>query len=67
MYMDEEHRADIHPFLVIICAHQMLVAQHTLSWLQHTCIHMDEEHRAGIHQIFGHFFVRTICSLLNSP
>ena len=67
MYMDEEHRADIHPFLVIICAHQLLVAQHTLSWLKLTCIHMDEEHRADIHPIFGHFFARNICSLLNTP
>ena len=49
IYMDEEHPADFHPFLVIICAHQMLVAQHTLSWLKLTCIHMDEEHRADYH------------------
>ena len=33
MYMDEEHRADFHPFLVILGAHYLCVAQYTLSWL----------------------------------
>ena len=58
--MDKEHRADIHAFLVIICAHYLFVAQYTLSWLQLTCIHMDEEHHADFHPflviICAHYF-----------